>query len=1496
MKVHKVFFYLEILIIALFLSAASAYSYTINATFGAGGSISPSGVVTGADGTDRTFTITPDTEHGVSEITVNGNPIDRTLSYTFTNVSGDNNTFDVSFFDCFQNPVMLDSDESLYGSITEAYDYAAFSMGLTDFTLKLRDGFYFTFPESLTFDAEAAVVLDGGYDCSFLDNSEITKISGPITIVSGTVTTSKISITEGLSCDGTDPDNLPGNNESDYGCNGVDNNCNGLIDEGLSTDADGDGHYSFGSCLTPNDDCDDNDSNNFPGNQEICDGKDNDCDGLIDEGLTATDADGDGYSAIGSCGGTANDCNDGNPAIHPGAPEIYGDGIDQDCSGKDLLLTSETTCFGCHDVGWTNDRHSAVTTPNSDPTCVGCHAIPVSNVLPGHYGKTVRTAGNNMAEGSVIYCRSCHDRHPTSDYTIPGAYIVWAKVDAAYNHVPPLPVTCDTCHENRAAAHDAAHDNRVITEVCSHCHTSDTSTLGMPGSGTLTSQSDVDTLHRSDCTTCHGYTAPGSGNSPDPAVVAQAIENGLSGAQTDCMLCHGAAFPTIHAFLEGHYDLVQVGTTSCGNCHSDTPPLVDPGDPKAHQDCTNCHDANFNTISLAAGKPFAAGGDCTPCHTAPFDTVHPDSIDHTAIINVRSTSCGNCHANQPPLVDLNDPKVHDGCASCHDSQGGLISLAAGKSFAAGGDCSTCHTDPFATVHPDNIDHSAIVTTAGTQCGTCHTSILLVDLNDPKVHNGCSTCHDVNGGLINLAAGKSFAAGGNCSTCHGADFTVIHPDNIDHTAIVNVRSTSCGNCHANQPPLVDLNDPKVHDGCFNCHDSNGGLVSLAVGKSFATGGDCTSCHTDPFGTIHPDSIDHSAIVTIGSTGCGSCHSDPPPLVDGVGTDDPKLHDGCFNCHDSGGGLISLAAGKSFATGGDCTTCHIDPFGTIHPDNIDHSAIVTVGTTSCGNCHSDPPPLVDAVGTDDPKLHNGCSSCHNSEGVLISYANGKSFAAGGDCTTCHIDSFGIIHPADVDHGQAIQLSTNCAGCHSAPPPLVDAVGTDDPKLHDGCSSCHDDNGGLINLAAGNPAPNECTTCHGNDLSTLHPGSSATHVATLLGVQDVLVFAADTHDSAMYGDGTVNMACSTCHSTSLGDIHDNNCATCHGGSPSKYDSLNGFWLGGCQQGACHTTYHSEVSNKHNKVTDYAGESNCTECHGQYWQDFPPLPTACANCHATYNLNDSIAPVTTSDAKASYIIPALIKFTVTDNGGLVGLGTTYYILDSGPTVVGKSVLVTTLGSHHLEFWSVDQAGNEELPHKSADFTIIADTTPPSTTSDAKPNYETAAVITLTANDDNPVDLKTYYKINNGSRQTGNSVNIPELNGNFTYTLEFWSVDWTGNEELPHNTATFTIYGGTGTIRLVWGDSDVSGSPCPGDPEAYAYWEIRYGGLYPNETIYGEASCDNDPNSSWSGVDDIVVPVSQTPYYVDVWWYDSGTGYEEQWGYPNKLVTAHGQTVTVHY
>jgi len=145
-------------------------------------------------------------------------------------------------------------------------------------------------------------------------------------------------------------------------CDGIDNDCDGEIDEDLAItlypDEDGDGFGDPNNPVTVCDpeagliedgsDCDDANDAIHPDAEEVCDGIDNDCDAAIDEDLTTTfyaDTDGDGFgdpdNTVELCEpedgylDDANDCDDAEVTVYPGAPESCNDGIDQDCDGED---------------------------------------------------------------------------------------------------------------------------------------------------------------------------------------------------------------------------------------------------------------------------------------------------------------------------------------------------------------------------------------------------------------------------------------------------------------------------------------------------------------------------------------------------------------------------------------------------------------------------------------------------------------------------------------------------------------------------------------------------------------------------------------------------------------------------------------------------------------------------------------------------------------------------------------------------------------------------------------------------------------------------------------------------------------------------------------------------------------------------------------------------------------------------------------------------------
>ena len=119
-------------------------------------------------------------------------------------------------------------------------------------------------------------------------------------------------------------------------------------DASSSCDEDDDGQESI-ACGGA--DCDDDDRAVFSGAVEVCSPsdlssvtRDENCD-PSDRGVqrvgtvVSIDADGDGYASALCCNAAGatmlcgDDCDDSNPRVYPGRPDLCGDGIDQDCDG-----------------------------------------------------------------------------------------------------------------------------------------------------------------------------------------------------------------------------------------------------------------------------------------------------------------------------------------------------------------------------------------------------------------------------------------------------------------------------------------------------------------------------------------------------------------------------------------------------------------------------------------------------------------------------------------------------------------------------------------------------------------------------------------------------------------------------------------------------------------------------------------------------------------------------------------------------------------------------------------------------------------------------------------------------------------------------------------------------------------------------------------------------------------------------------------------------------
>jgi hypothetical protein len=515
------------------------------------------------------------------------------------------------------------------------------------------------------------------------------------------------TVAVGDDCDDTDPRFHPGASEADC-TDPLDYDCSGSTP--LYADADGDG---TAACR----DCDDADAGVWPGATEICDGDDNDCDGLVDDadaGVTGrstwyADGDGDGYgrtaSTVLACSAPFNytalggDCRDTDPAFHPSAPETNcADPNDYNCDGQVGAVDGDgdgyVACLECDDANAQRHPGAAEKCNAADDDCDGSVDEAAVDAATW-YDDGDRDGYGDPAEGitactapagSVAAGTDCDDTDPrfhpgaAEACTDPYDYDCNGSIGFADSDGDGY-ADCLDCGSGDPSAHPGA------TEVCdgvdNDCDGAiDDADSGVTGRTTWYADGDADSYGRTLSTTlaCNkpsGYAAlPGDCNDASASYHPNASETNC--ADPNDYNCDGAT-----GFTDGDAD----GFAACEEC-DDGDDTVFPGSDElcdgVDDDCdgqvdeadavdaldwyTDADHDGFgdpNEGQLACAAPSGTVADDTDCDDTSV-RYHPGASE-TDCTDPNDYDC----SGSAPLFDDADDDGFAACVDCDDGDSGV---------------------------------------------------------------------------------------------------------------------------------------------------------------------------------------------------------------------------------------------------------------------------------------------------------------------------------------------------------------------------------------------------------------------------------------------------------------------------------------------------------------------------------------------------------------------------------------------------------------------------------------------------------------------------------------------------------------------------------------------------------------------------------------------------------------------------------------------------------
>jgi len=505
-----------------------------------------------------------------------------------------------------------------------------------------------------------------------------------------------------------------------------------------------------------------------------------------------------------------------------------------------------------------------------------------------------------------------------------------------------------------------------------------------------------------DCLRCHD---------PHVSFEAALLRKGRGG----CSACHAdQARPSLHG---------NVGDSACGACHdphASAYPSMLRGD--ALTLCRRCHDdvADPDRYPRSYHRPVD-DGNCFVCHR-PHAGTYPSLLK-----DVAPALCAGCHdeakadvhggeleecrlCHEPHLSDrpaLLKPGVSEACVDCHGDP------AKGKNRhpALKNGCVTCHNphDPKGLKAADRVcgqchnlrkegfraAHGRLPMDDVRQCTFCHDphasdypGLLRGNLHYPLQNGGCSACHEVRKGKLELR----YEGSKNCTRCHGqitGTSEIIETDKV-HKPVYQIDCIACHNPHLGVRDKFLLEEPvtlcgwchgillrgvkNVHGvfdkgNCYTCH-----LPHISDFRPLLKRPEkilCTSCHTG----ILPEKVSeqrmlHGALRKGRCTGCHNPH----------GTNTEKLLKGsrdelCARCHP---GVLQGEGGKPLryvhgpVGAGNCTACH--ELEHRHERQGDRF-LRARGSRVCALCHDTAPDHVPPrFRAKMSEVRNDCLACH------------------------------------------------------------------------------------------------------------------------------------------------------------------------------------------------------------------------------------------------------------------------------------------------------------------------------------------------------------------------------------------------------------------------------------------------------------------------------------------------------------------------------------------